>query len=298
MTPGTTAAVARFDVVERVPIESYIPGVIAKELYPGWSLHAYKAQAVAARSYAMHERQRRMAMGSHFDVESTTRDQVYGGQTDNQTALHAAGLTRGEVLTWRGHLLRAYYSSTTGGRAASAADVWPVRDGWEFNLMPPIQASPRDDADAFSPLYRWTVTRDRRDLTRRIRAYGVAQGFSVGRLSRLTRIEIEQSNEFGRPTEHRIYDADGRSWTLSSEHMRLACNTAAADLPRPSRDKRVNSSDVAFEIRGDVVTITGRGFGHGVGMSQFGAEGMSRNGSTYAQILAHYYPGSAIEDRY
>jgi SpoIID/LytB domain protein len=295
---GATRAAPRFDVVERLPVEAYVPGVIAKELYPNWSLHAFKAQAVAARSYALHERQRRMALGSHFDVESTTRDQVYGGMTDNETALRASRLTRGEVLTWRGHLLRAYYSSTTGGRAASAADVWPVRDGWEFNLMPPIQASPRDDADAFSPLYRWTVTRDRRELTRRIRAYGVSQGFAVGRLSRLARIEVTERNAFGRPSEHTIYDSDGRSWTLPSEHMRLACNATAGDLPSPSRDKRVNSSDMEFEIRGDLVTITGRGFGHGVGMSQFGAEGMSRQGRTYREILAHYYPGADVEDRF
>src|SRR5690606_18576940 len=70
---------ATFDVVEHVYVEDYLPGVLTRELYPGWADAAYEAQAVAARSYAMHERQRRLASGDYFDVESTTQDQAYGG---------------------------------------------------------------------------------------------------------------------------------------------------------------------------------------------------------------------------
>jgi len=131
---GSGDAAGTIDVVEHLPIEVYLPGVIAKELYPNWGLETFKAQAIAARSYAMQERQRRLSIGSFFDLESTTQDQVYGGSTTNPTALRAVDLTYGQVLTWNGHLLRAYYSSTTGGRAASARDTWPTGPGYEFNL--------------------------------------------------------------------------------------------------------------------------------------------------------------------
>ena len=103
-------------------------------------------------------------------------DQAYIGATSNPRALAAARDTRGMVLEWGGEILRAYYSSTTGGRAASARDVWPTDPGFEFNLADPIQASKRNDADEFSPLYRWEVTRDRARLTRRLRAHGNANG--------------------------------------------------------------------------------------------------------------------------
>jgi stage II sporulation protein D len=95
-----------------------------------------------------------------------------------------------------------------------------------------------------------------------------------------------------------VFDVDGRSWTMNAEHMRLACNFASGDLDRPSRDERVNSSDFTARVSGDVVTIEGRGFGHGVGMSQFGAEGMARRGVSYAEILEHYYPRAELERMY
>lgn len=294
----TAAGLANFDIVERLPVELYLPGVIAKELYANWRPATFRAQAIAARSYALHERQRRMARGSHFDLENTTRSQVYAGATDNRTAIDAVRETRGQVLTWQGHLLRAYYSSTTGGRAVGAAEIWPTGDGFEFNLMPPIQAHPRDDSDRISPLFRWTVTRDRASLTRRVRAYGQHHGFSVRQLTELARVEPERVNTFGRPIEYRISDADGRSWTLNAEHLRMACNFRVGDLGPPSRDERVNSSDFEVVVEGDTVRLSGRGFGHGVGMSQFGAEGMARNGRTHLDILGHYYPGSTVEDRY
>ncbi len=297
-SPPGAARVPSFDIVERVPIEAYLPGVIAKELYANWRLETFKAQAVAARSYALHERQRRMARGSHFDIENTTRSQVYAGLTENRTALDAVRDTRGQVLTWNGHLVRAYYSSTTGGRAVGAGEIWPTTNGFEFNLMPPIQASPRDDSDAFSPLHRWRVVRDRAELTRRIRGYAHQQGFNARRLAKLAGIEPAETNAFGRPIAYRLIDESGRSWTMNAEHLRMACNYPVGELGPPGRNERVNSSDLEASFDGSTVTIRGRGFGHGVGMSQFGAEGKARRGETYLAILAHFYPGAEIEDRY
>ncbi|MBL0922714.1 MAG: SpoIID/LytB domain-containing protein, partial [Phycisphaerales bacterium] len=108
-----------FDVIAHVPMEKYLPGVLAKELYSDWTKGAYEAQAIAARSYAMHERNRRMAQGHDYDLETTEMDQVYGGDTTNRTALAAVETTRGQVLMFRGFPLRTYYSSTCGGRPNS-----------------------------------------------------------------------------------------------------------------------------------------------------------------------------------
>ena len=292
---------AGFHVVEHVPIDQYLPGVVAKELPAGWEIEAYKAQAVAARSYALHERRRRIAMGSDFDVESTTQDQAYEGATGNERAHEAVRATRGLVLTWKGTLLRSYYSSTSGGRAASARDTWPTGPGFEFNLAAPIQASARDEADKASPLYRWTVERPTEELLQRFRAYGREHGGGGGGLrgiGSLSEIKVIERNSFGRPQKYSVVDSGGTSWTLSAESIRLACNEDAPDLPPITRDKRINSGDFEATVQSDIVVFKGRGFGHGVGMSQYGAEGMAKAGKTYEQILKHYYPGATIDRAY
>jgi stage II sporulation protein D len=294
-----TGDTGSIDVVEHLPIEVYLPGVIAKELYPNWALETFKAQAIAARSYAMQERQRRLSIGSHFDLESTTQDQVYGGATTNPTALKAVEQTYGRVLTWNGHLLRAYYSSTTGGRAASARDTWPTGPGYEFNLVPPIQATARDDADSFSPLFRWEVERDIEETSRRIRAFAESRRMGMRTIKQVAKIDPVAFNEFGRPQRYRIIEQGGRWWELSAEDTRLAVNHAGdSGLASPTRDQRINSGDFTTRRDGDKLIFSGRGFGHGVGMSQFGAEGMSRQGKTADEILLHYYPGAELQRAY
>jgi len=295
----TTESARTFDVVEHVSIELYLPGVLAKELYRDWNLTTYRAQAIAARSYALHERARRRGQGDHFDVVSSTQDQAYSGATANPRALQAVRDTKGMVLEWNGNILRAYYSSTTGGRAASAGDVWPTSSGFEFNLAGPLQAAARDDIDSFSPLYRWEVKRTVANLTKRLRAHGRASNLSTKNLERLAGVSVEATNSFGRPTKFRVRDYNGKSMVISAESLRVACNTARlSGLPAITRKERVNSSDATFAVSGNTVTITGRGFGHGVGMSQYGAEGMARKGVDAGDILAHYYPGAELVRAY
>lgn len=322
-----------FDVIEHVPAESYLAGVISKELFASWSLEAFKAQAVAARSYALQEREMSLARGEPYDVESTEADQAYDGKSTNPTALRAVRETAGMVLTWQGRVLRAYYSSTCGGRAAAARDIWPTKPGFEFNTSSPIQQSPRDDSCANSPLFRWTVTRDIAELTRRITHYGKQNNFAVRALKQLAKVEPHDPNEFGRPRAYKLYDADGKWYPLTAEQLRIACNTsvpagaaieaspstispapptspsakpqpaapALPAIPSPTRESRVNSGDIEFEFAGGAgprVTIRGRGFGHGCGMCQYGAEGKAKKGMPFTAILEHYYPGARLERAY
>jgi stage II sporulation protein D len=291
-----------FDVIEYVPLESYLPGVIAKELYKDWALETFKAQAIAARSYALQERGRRMALGVAFDVESNEADQAYGGRTDHAIAHRAVKDTAGVVLTYQGRFLRAYYCSTVGGRAANARDTWPTGKGFEFNLDAPIQASSRDDADSASPLYRWTVARDRKELIKRIREYGRTANSAVRNMDSVAKIEVLERNEFGRPKAFKLYQDDGRWYKLNAEEIRLACNQPVSGLPAITKASRISSGD--FEVRrestskGDAMVFDGRGFGHGVGMSQYGAQGMAMRGRQARDILMHYYPGATIERAY
>ncbi len=287
-----------FDVLSVQPIEDYLPGVLAKELYSHWPRGAFEAQAVTARTYAIHERARARRVGRPFDVESTTADQVYGGVTSNARALDAASATRGVVLRDGDEILRAYYSSTCGGRPGSASRTWPTGPGFEFNLAAPIQGRPRDHWCQGSTLYRWEVTRGDDELSRRMRTWGAANGHAARAVGRVRSVQAVSRNKADRPDGFRVTDDAGREFVLSGEEFRLACNTEASGLPAITRQTRVNSSDVEAEVKAGVVTIRGRGFGHGVGMCQWCAKAMAERGTPWREMLTTFYPGATIEKVY
>ena len=283
-----------FDVIEAIPIERYLPGVLAKELYHHFEPQAYAAQAIAARSYALHERARRAALGSHFDVEASTMDQAYAGAAAHPRAADAVRATRGRVLTWRGETLRAYYSSTCGDHAASARDTWPVTSGYEFNTAEPLQARPRACACASSPRHRWALDRPAAETADRLRAWGADAGHAIRKLASLRSIDAESRNEAGRPNRFRVTDSAGQRFSLSAEELRVALNTRAKNRPNITATTRVLSGDLRCISTGDTLRLTGRGFGHGVGLCQFGADGLAKQGLDHRDILARYYPGATI----
>lgn len=350
--PRSDAARAgAFDVIEHVGLETYLPGVVAKEMYAGWPAAAYQVQAVCARTYAIHELLRVGGRGA-YDVEAGERDQAYLGATTNRAAADAVRATRGWVLTDRadgeGDILRAYYSSTCGGRMASAADTWPTSAGFEFNLAAPIQARPggREWACQSAPMSRWTITRDRQELVARLRTFGERQRAMVRQIKDLWAIDVLSTNVDGRPNAFKIIEPGGKWYRLSGEQLRLALNTnvtpaapgdaagelltsiepapatigfageaaesavagppPAAPAPRPvvippiDRKSRVPSSDLAVTgPRGSsVVTITGRGFGHGVGMCQFCAKAFAERGEDWRTMVQRFYPGAGVRRAY
>lgn len=285
----------RLDLVAELPMEAYIAGVAAAELVPGWAPEAYRAQAVAARSYAVHQVARARSMGRSYDLDSTTRDQAFKGLTDDERVVDATNDTRGIVLASGGRVLRAYYSSTCGGRPASASDVWTTGRGLEFNNAAPLQARVRDCPCEDSPLYRWTRERPADGLAARITEWGRRQGHPVRRLQGLARIEVDNRNTADRPSRFRAVDKRGSRFVLSAEELRVACNTSVGTRPRVTRETRIPSGDFEVAIAGGTARFTGRGFGHGVGLCQFGAQGLAMRGQTWIEILGRYYPGADIE---
>lgn len=280
----------RFDVVNDLGLERYLPGVIAHELYPNWSLAAYKAQAVAARSYAIYEislHQRRQ-----YDVASTTASQVYGGHTTNRTALRAVAQTFGQVLVYQGRVVPAFYSSTCGGRSQDVTAAFP-------NVVPirPLEARRRADYCSASPKFRWPViVRNRTRLSRRIAAWGAANGNAVARLGELAEIRIGSRSASGRPASFVLYDEQNQVFTLPCEWFRFACDFDAATL---RHSQMLPSSDCVPIVSANTVRFTrGRGFGHGVGMCQWGAHGMAQAGDGYRQILSYEYPGAGLRRLY
>lgn len=284
----------RFDAIARVPLEPYIAGVVARELYAGWPVETFKAQAVAARSYALSERADARARGRAYDLDASTRHQGFGGVTSMRIAQRAVDATRSLVLTDRGRLVHAYYSGVCGGRAASARDVWtdPAND------LDALDAAARQPWCDHAPLYRWVAVRYEPALRDRLRAWGRARGHPLRRIERLTSIEPVDTNAVGRPVRYRVADETGRRVELTAEQLRIACNTPTSTLASPPARSRVHSGDLAVTIAGDRVELSGRGAGHGVGLCQYGAAAMGRAGYDWRAILETYYPGAAIEPWY
>jgi stage II sporulation protein D len=293
--PATDSGPGSFDIIADMSIEDYLPGVLAKELFSHWPLAAYEAQAVCARTYALFERDRDRAAGRFFDVESTQSDQVFGGATTNATALNAVRNTRGIVLTHEGKIFKTYYSSTCGGRASSAADVWPISKGFEYNLAAPIQGQLREHWCQQARLYRWEVTRPANELAKRLASWGRNSGHAVRSIgAAVASVDVQSSNQTTRPARYLVVDDSGRQFSLSAEELRVACNTSAEGVPAFTPQTRVNSGDLEFERVGGEFKIRGRGFGHGVGMCQWCLKGLADRGVKWNDQVLLFYPGAQM----
>ncbi len=134
------------EVVNELPLDRYLRGVVPWEVPTGWSEAAYEAQAVAARSYTLAT----LHPNADFDLYPDTRDQMYGGiRAERPETNLAIGATAGQVLTWDGTVIRAYYFSTSGGWTSAIQDAWPGR------APEPYLVSVRDPYDGISPRHRW-----------------------------------------------------------------------------------------------------------------------------------------------
>ncbi len=287
-----------FDVCISMPVEAYLPGVLSKELYKDWPRQTFEAQAVAARTYALFERQRARSEGKPSDVEDTTADQVFGGTSNLTVAVEAVRATRGLVLTDNGKLIRAYFSSQCGGRPASAEEAWPVKRGQDFNKAGPLQAKQRQIYCQRSPLYRWTTTRTADDLNKRLRAWGRGKNNELASFSRLRGVEVKDRNAAGRPDGYILRDENGREYRVTAEELREACNWPVPGLAPITRENRLNSGDVEVTVFANEVRFAGRGFGHGVGLCQWCAKGMAETGMDWRSMVEQFYPGAEVRRLY
>ena len=262
-------------LINHVALEDYVASVLGGELPGYFHREAFRAQAVAARTYVLH----RMLNTSRtdWDVASTAASQVYSG-VKSETAItrKAQGDTHGQVLVFnedgREEVICTFYSSTCGG---GTQPVSAVKKG--FRDIPPL-AGVSIDLCQDSPHYRWKKrVWDKGEL-------GAALIGANRRLRRLGRIEllkVSKQTEQGRPTEITLVDQRGREEAVPAEDLR----------------QRLSLPSTWFSIEdhgGEVWFTNGRGWGHGIGMCQYGANQMARMGYGYRQILASYYPGSQL----
>ena len=288
-------ATGRFDAVNHVGMESYLPGVLSQELYPNWDLKAYRAQAIAARSYAIWEMNLPIRRASHFDLEASQASQAYVGAKASDKARTAVADTRGQVLVYESRVLPAFYSSCSGGVGQDAIAAWPEK----VDDLTPLQGRVHGGWGQQSSKFRWgPVTRDRATLSKRIAAWGTVNKHPVGSMGLIASVQTTKTNKIGRPTKLRVTDTTGRSYDMNVEDLRMATNFKAGSLPKIDSTNMIFSSHAVYTVAIDTVTISGQGFGHGVGMCQFGAQHMASVGNRHDKILGFYYPGARIRQAY
>ncbi|MCZ7644128.1 MAG: SpoIID/LytB domain-containing protein [Planctomycetota bacterium] len=272
-------AAGALTVVAHLPLEDYLCGVLAGEVpYARWHPEALKAQAVASRSYALN--QMRARGHDAYDVEADVMSQVFkAGFRDEPALREAAGATRGLVVTCRGQLFPTYFHSTSGGHTEAVETVFT-----EQAPLPPLRgvSSP---FSSISPVNAWTARLDKEELRQKLAAAPELGGRSVGALRGLRFIATPRSPRRAERVE--VVHAQG-SFELPANRFRLI---AGAGVLRSVWIDRVSDAGSAFEF-------SGRGFGHGVGMCQYGSQGMAQQGYGYRQILGFYYPGADLTKQY
>lgn len=258
---------------QRMKLEKYIEGVVAGEIKPGWPLEAYKAQAILARSYALYvltaDSTRPVESGS---ITAAHREaQAYAPQNISDVIRRAVEETRGTVITYKGKYPQAYFHSASGGWTTTAVDGGLVEPGKEPPYLKVVQ-SPEDEV-APPQIQRWTATFTTAEVNRALAKVGVPA-------RNLEELAIGRKDPHGRAVTLTVRH-DGRRAEVSAPKFRVAL----------SPDHMRSALLTRLDVRGGRVAMEGRGFGHGVGMSQYGAYQMARHGKKASTIVTRYYQG-------
>ena len=276
--------------INHVGLESYLPSVVGSEMPTSWPQAALRAQAVAARTYAL--RQRKPA--DPFDLSATVSSQVYKGvDAETPSTREAVLSTRGQVLMYGSSLANAVFHSSSGGATENSGDLWSQQ-------LPYLVSVP--DFDQASPVQAWQQRLEPEQLQQAFAEIGGAQRIDV--LSTTSTGRVRQARVSGPSGTLVVSGAQLRSRLgLRSTMVRfelvpseLAASELAALPPLPLLPEQYEVGGFQPQVQLPLPSLlaVGRGYGHGVGMSQWGALGLAQRGQSYDQILRHYYRGTEL----
>jgi stage II sporulation protein D len=270
LIPGESGVIA----INQVGLEDYVSSVVGSEMGHRFPMEALKAQAVASRTYALYHRSRRSQQP--FDLGSGIDWQVYKGVAAESNRTQAAAReTAGQVLVHQGQLINAVFHSSGGGHTDDAGNVW-------LESRPYLQGVP--DFDHHSPVFSWTATIPAQQLQQ-----------LAGGIGAIRSIEILRSSPWGRAITLRLVGSQGSKDVSGSEFRRALGlrSTMIAISPRGEAATTASLTPAGANFPA-FFQIQGRGYGHGVGMSQWGAAALASQNYSYQQILSHYYRNTSL----
>lgn len=262
--------------INHVGIEEYLYGVLYHEISHRWPIEAIKSQAVAARSFALY--QASANKGKDYDLTSDTFSQLYGGKAaERYKTTKAVDATKGLILTYKGSVIPAYFHATCGGFTEDASELWQTD-------MPPLKGV-RCDFCKDSPHMHWRNKIRVDEFVDELKANGVGSPRLSAGQEGVDSIEITKRTSSGRVKEITIKDSDSEI-KVSAKNLRSILGT-----------KFLRSTNFSVQLDGRDIIFSGTGWGHGVGLCQWGAFFMSKKGYRAEDILKYYYPGAEIAIR-
>ncbi len=281
----------KIKVINVLPLDHYLYGVLPNEIYPSWGVEALKTTAVAARSFCLAS-----IAGKHdyqgFDVCTNTHCQMYRGMgTEDSRTNKAIDDTAGQVLTYNGKIVNAMYSANNGGYTEGTENVWSAK-------LPYYIAKP----DPYTPEDWWQVTYTATEIEDLLKKSGKDIGNVLD-------VVIEDRAQSGRVLSLTIMGDKGE-YTIKKASVRsffsLKSSMFTVEKTGNKSQNLINAirkaqKETGLKLAIDFYTdnectflFDGLGFGHGVGISQWGCKNMSDLGKTYEEILDFYYPGTEI----
>jgi SpoIID/LytB domain protein len=258
--------------INTLDVEEYLKGVVPYEMSNSFHIEALKAQAVAARNYAIANLDRHSSSG--YDLDDTTHCQVYRGYNDYyKNSIRAVEETAGMVLLYKDKLVNAYYSASDGGYTEACENVW-------VQTIPYLKAKP--DIYDNDSTYDWVKTFTEGEIEKKLRdrAY-------IAATDKFIKLDIEniKTYESGRISKldivYQTSSGQQKVRTLSKESARIFLS--------------LNSAMYTVTFNNGSYTFSGKGSGHGIGMSQIGALARAKAGQAFDTILAFYYDGAVLE---
>jgi stage II sporulation protein D (peptidoglycan lytic transglycosylase) len=256
-------------VVDELYLEDYLVGLINCEISSQWPMEAIKAQAVVARSYALYQKESRK--NAPYHLESSVLDQVYDGcDIEDSRAARGVSETAGEVLTYDGKVIQAFYHSSCGGHTEAVQNVW----GYSLPYLQGVECK-----YCLGGAGKWTQTISLKKIESLLRSSGY-------QVQDLREIKTGKRDDSGRLTDLVLVTARGR-FTISGVNFRKAIGYTV-----------IKSTKFDVKPTGAGVSFSGSGYGHGVGLCQWGAKQRAEEGFSYREILSYYYPGTRLEKIY
>lgn len=310
---------SNFTIVNIVQIDDYLYGVLPKEMNGKWHVEALKAQAVAARNFALVNIDKHKKYG--YDLCATTNCQVYGGvDIEEHGSNHAVDLTKGDILIYNDRLVATYFHSNSGGKTENSENIWSTKVPYLKGVL--------DEYSMFQPNYTWEKSYSASTASSILSK----KGYDVGTLKNIRINSVSENNR----VQSVSFIGSKRTVTLEKEKIRsvfgysniksiwytidkggnLAVRSGNNISTRPASNmtvvtkngvKTINASNasvyngsdisqmyVSKTSSSDVFVFRGFGYGHGLGMSQYGAKAMAEKGFTYEEILTHYFSGTKL----
>ena len=305
-------------IINQVTLEDYVQGVLPAEMSSGWPTEALKAQAVAARTFALNTKNQGQHRGQGYDLCDGTHCQVYEGLAKESSASNAAvAATQGQILQYNGRPIYASFHASSGGATENSEDVWG-------NYLPYLRSVKDDDSQ--SPYHNWTVKFTAAQVQRLLQAAGK----DIGVLQSITMEPLADHKAVtSRTASGKVYGikltGSTKSVVLTMEQGRkifglksslFAVRTErSVPLPttsKPATLKKTSNQNLKDKIdtqpaamksdikikNTDSVIFDGHGFGHGLGLAQYGAKSMAEKGKKYQDILQHYYTNITLQKIY